>query len=162
MPFCKNKSQLSHDLRHNHRRLIQEAESLLTIVQWLSTHLPECPMLCVQSVLKAVPLYSRGQGGDLLSLWRHCSFSYLALSALCHETTFARQNECRTNWMTWEAFLKTEWNESVSPGWWCLSKDFGRSLCKLPWVFSSGMGGVSSKLDFFIIARSITLNFYKP
>lgn len=113
MPFCKNKSQLSHDLKHNHRWLIQEAESLLTIVQWLSTHLPECPVLCVQSVLK---LYSRGQRGDLLSPWRHCYFSYLALSALCHETTFARQNECHTNWMTWEAFLKTEWNESDSPG----------------------------------------------
>lgn len=116
MPFCKNKSQLSHDLQHNHRWLIQEAESLLTIVQWLSTHLPECPMLCVQSVLKAVLLYSRGQGNDLLSPWHHCPFSYLTLSALCHETTFARQNERRTNWMTWEAFLKTEWNESVSPG----------------------------------------------
>jgi len=65
-------------------------------------------MLCVQSVLEAVPLYSRGQGVIRYGPWSHCSFSYLALSALCRETTFARQNERRTNWMTWEAFLKTE------------------------------------------------------
>lgn len=117
MPFCKNKSQLSRDLRHNHRWLIRETESLLTIVQWLSTHLPERPMLFV---LIAVPLYSRGRGWgtrcDSLSPCLHCSFSYLALSALCRETTFAGQNERRSNWMIWEAFLETEWNESVSPG----------------------------------------------